>query len=261
MPRTLLPIVLLTVALTACSGDAASATETAEEPVVETTPAPVTTPAAVATPAPAPAAEDAVAAGEEAPKDDKNPALLDPSLANKTAPDKYTVKFETTKGDILIDVDRSWAPIGADRFYNLVDVGYYDDVAMFRVIDGFMAQMGIHGDPAVNRVWRNARIDDDPVSKSNTAGMVTFATAGPNTRTTQVFMNFGDNSNLDSMGFAPFGKLRDMETLNTIYSGYGEGAPRGRGPHQGQFQSGGNAYLKASFPKLDYIKKATIVTE
>ncbi len=169
------------------------------------------------------------------------------------------VKFETTKGDILIDVTRSWAPEGADRFYNLVSIGYYDDIAFFRVIDGFMAQFGIHGDPAVARVWKEAQIQDDPVSQSNTEGMLTFATAGPNTRTTQLFMNFGDNSNLNGMGFAPFGKLRSMDVLNKINSEYGEGAPRGRGPHQGRVQSQGNTYLKASFPNLDYITKATIV--
>ena len=259
MYRTLLPITLLSLALAACSGEEASANETVDEPVVATTPAPVATPA----PVPPPAAVEEVAAAADATEkaDDRNPALLDPSLATATAPDKYTVKFETTAGDMLIDVDRSWAPRGADRFYNLVTIGYFDDVAMFRVIAGFMAQMGIHGDPAVARVWKGARIDDDPVTQSNTAGMVTFATAGANTRTTQIFMNFGDNSNLDSMGFAPFGKLRDMNTLNKVHSGYGEGAPRGRGPHQGQLQSGGNAYLKASFPNLDYIKKATIVTD
>ncbi|MCP4872753.1 MAG: peptidylprolyl isomerase [Proteobacteria bacterium] len=184
---------------------------------------------------------------------------MDVEAATKQAPDSYVVKFETTKGDILIDVTRSWAPEGADRFYNLVSIGYYDDIAFFRVIDGFMAQFGIHGDPAVARVWKEAQIQDDPVSQSNTEGMLTFATAGPNTRTTQLFMNFGDNSNLNGMGFAPFGKLRSMDVLNKINSEYGEGAPRGRGPHQGRVQSQGNTYLKASFPNLDYITKATIV--
>lgn len=190
-----------------------------------------------------------------------NPAMLDPKLANETAPDTYAVKFETTKGDIIIDVNRADAPNGADRFYNLVKIGYYDDVAFFRVIEGFMAQVGIHGDPAVNTVWRDARIKDDPVKSSNVAGAVTFAMAGPNTRTTQIFLNFKDNKNLDGMNFASFGKVRSMDVLNTIYSGYGEGAPRGRGPHQGALQSKGNAYLKQSFPELDYIKKATILEE
>ena len=191
-----------------------------------------------------------------------NPALLDPSKATEEAPAQFAVKFETTQGDIIIDVTREWAPHGADRFYNLVKIGFYDNTAMFRVINGFMAQMGLHGDPAVNTVWRGARIAPDPVKGSNTAGMVTFAMAGrPDTRTTQIFMNFVDNKNLDGMGFAPFGKLRDMEVLNTIHSGYGEGAPRGRGPHQGMIQSKGNEYLKANFPDLDYIKKGSILEE
>jgi len=188
-----------------------------------------------------------------------HPGLLDPKQAADEAPATYTVKFETTKGDILIDVTREWAPNGADRFYNLVKIGYYDDVAFFRVIGGFMAQLGIHGDPQVNKVWRAARIDDEPVKGTNSPGMVTFAMGGPNSRTTQIFLNLADNKRLDGMGFAPFGKVQDMEVLKTIHNGYGEGAPRGRGPHQGKVQAEGNAYLRAEFPELDYIKKATIV--
>jgi peptidyl-prolyl cis-trans isomerase A (cyclophilin A) len=220
--------------------------------------APAETPKAPASAAKAPAPASAAPASE-ATAAPTNPALLDPSKATEKAPDKFTVKFETTKGDILIDVTREWAPNGADRFYNLVKLGYYDDTAFFRVISGFMAQIGIHGDPKVNTVWREARIGDDPVKQSNTAGMVTFATAGPNTRTTQIFLNLADNPNLDAMGFAPFGKVRDMNTLNGIYSGYGEGAPRGNGPAQGRVQTEGNAYLHHDFPQLDYVKHATIV--
>jgi peptidyl-prolyl cis-trans isomerase A (cyclophilin A) len=185
-------------------------------------------------------------------------ALKDPAKANEQAPAKFTVKLQTTAGDILIDVDRSWAPVGADRIYNLVKAGYYDDVAFFRVISGFMAQVGIHGDPEVNKVWRNARIQDDPVKQSNTRGMVSFATAGPNTRTTQFFINFGNNARLDGMGFAPFGKVRNMEVVDKLHSGYGEGAPNGKGPEQGRIQGEGNKYLKADFPNLSWIKKATI---
>ncbi|MBK6689905.1 MAG: peptidylprolyl isomerase [Deltaproteobacteria bacterium] len=185
-------------------------------------------------------------------------ALLDPAKANQTAPERFTIKLETTKGEVLIDVDRNLAPLGADRIYNLVKLGYYDDVAFFRVIGGFMAQVGIHGTPSVNAKWRDARIQDDPVKASNTPGMVSFATGGPNTRTTQFFINFGDNSRLDGMGFSPIGKVRDMTVMNQIYSGYGEGAPGGRGPSQGLIQSRGNEYLRAEFPELDYIKKATI---
>jgi peptidyl-prolyl cis-trans isomerase A (cyclophilin A) len=194
-----------------------------------------------------------------APPASDNAALLDPSKANSPAPDKFAIKLETTKGEIVIDVDKSLAPQGADRIYNLVKVGYFDDVAFFRVISGFMVQVGLHGKPEVNAKWREARIPDDPVKASNTPGMVSFATAGPNTRTTQFFINFGDNARLDGMGFAPFGKVRDMAVVNQLYAGYGEGAPGGRGPNQGLIQQQGNAYLKQSFPELDYIKKATIV--
>jgi peptidyl-prolyl cis-trans isomerase A (cyclophilin A) len=175
------------------------------------------------------------------------------------APDQYTVELDTTKGAIVIDVRRDWAPHGADRFYDLVQNGYYTDVAFFRVIGGFMAQVGISGDPATNSEWREKRIPDDPVKASNTRGTVTFATSGPDSRTTQFFINFGDNSRLDGMGFAPFGKVKDMAPVDALYDGYGEGAPRGRGPSQGLIQSRGNAYLQESFPNLDYIKGAKIL--
>jgi peptidyl-prolyl cis-trans isomerase A (cyclophilin A) len=174
------------------------------------------------------------------------------------APATYTVQLETTKGEVLIDVQRAWSPRGADRIYNLVKLGYYDNAAFFRVISGFMAQIGIHGDPAVSAVWRNKRILDDPVVQSNTRGMVSFAMAGKDTRTTQIFVNYGNNARLDSMGFSPFGKVRDMKAIDALYSGYGEGAPSGAGPAQGRIQAEGNTYLKAEFPKLDYIVRATI---
>jgi len=189
-----------------------------------------------------------------------NPALLNPEQANAKAPEQFKVKFVTTKGDILIEVNRAWAPRGADRFYNLVKIGYYNDVAFFRVIDGFMAQFGIHGDPKVSEKWEPARIKDDPVKESNLAGAISFATAGPNTRTTQLFINYGDNSQLDHSGFAPFAKvIEGMEVVNALYKGYGEGAPQGRGPAQQLVQSQGNTYLRAQFPKLDYIKRASVV--
>jgi len=175
------------------------------------------------------------------------------------APDLYTVELDTTKGAIVIDVRRAWAPHGADRFYELVQNGYYTDVAFFRVISGFMAQVGISGDPALNAEWREKRIPDDPVTTSNARGTVTFATSGANSRTTQFFINFADNSRLDGMGFAAFGKVKDMAPVDALYDGYGEGAPRGRGPSQGQMQTQGNAYLRESFPKLDYIKSAKII--
>jgi peptidyl-prolyl cis-trans isomerase A (cyclophilin A) len=193
-----------------------------------------------------------------------NPALKNPASLKETAPAKYNVKFDTSVGVFVVEVQRAWAPNGADRFYNLVKNGYYDNARFFRVIEGFMVQFGINGDPAVNAVWQSARIPRDPVKESNQPGYLTFAMqggpTGPDTRTTQVFINFGDNSrSLDSQGFAPFGKVASgMDVVNKIYSGYGEGAPSGKGPEQGMAQSQGNAYLMKNFPKLDYIKKATI---
>jgi peptidyl-prolyl cis-trans isomerase A (cyclophilin A) len=192
---------------------------------------------------------------------DRNPALLKPTDA--TAPESFNVKLETTKGDITIEVVRMWAPNGVDRFYNLVKAGFYDNVAFFRVISGFMAQTGLNGDPEVTNAWARAPIPDDPVKKSNTRGTVTFAmTSDPNSRTTQFFINFGDNSYLDKSGFAPFGQVVDgMSVVDMLYSGYGEGAPRGRGPLQGRINSEGNAYLKAEFPDLDYIIRASIIRD
>ena len=175
-----------------------------------------------------------------------------------TAPDSFAVLFETTAGDYVVDVTRAWAPQGADRFYNLVRIGFYNDVAYFRVIDGFMAQTGVSGDPQINAVWSRAAIPDDPVAETNARGRVTFATAGPNTRTTQIFFNYGNNAGLDGQGFAPFGQVRDMTTLEAIYGGYGEGAPQGMGPNQGRLQAEGNAYLRADFPLLDYIQRASL---
>ena len=175
-------------------------------------------------------------------------------------PAVFRVRFETSEGDFVIEVHRDWAPGGAERFHRLVRDGYYDGVRFFRVISGFMAQFGIHGDPRVSALWRDRRIPDDPVRQSNTRGMVTFATAGPNSRTTQVFINYGDNSRLDGMGFSPFGRVVEgMDVVDRLYSAYGEGAPRGRGPDQGRIQAEGNAYLERAFPELDYVKRATIV--
>jgi peptidyl-prolyl cis-trans isomerase A (cyclophilin A) len=185
--------------------------------------------------------------------------LSDPASLNERAPATYKVKFDTSKGPFVVEVHRDWAPNGADRFYNLVKNGYYNDARFFRVISGFMVQFGINGDPKLNRVWRDANIKDDPVKASNKRGMITFATAGPDTRTTQVFINFADNSGLDDQGFAPFGEvISGMEAVDSLYAGYGEGAPRGDGPDQGLIQSQGNAYLNKHFPRLDYIKSATI---
>jgi peptidyl-prolyl cis-trans isomerase A (cyclophilin A) len=186
--------------------------------------------------------------------------LSDPASLNEKAPAVYQAKFDTSKGSFVIEVHRDWAPNGADRFYNLVKNGFYNDVRFFRVLEGFMAQFGINGNPSLSAVWRDSNIKDDPVKVSNGPGTVTFATAGPNTRTTQVFINFGDNAGLDGQGFSPFGKVvSGMDVVDSLYGGYGEGAPRGDGPDQGQVQAQGNAYLEKAYPKLDYVKTATIV--
>lgn len=185
--------------------------------------------------------------------------LSDPASLNEQAPPVYKAKFDTSKGVFVVEVHRDWAPNGADRFYNLVKNGFYDDARFFRVIENFMVQFGINGDPKISAVWQNANIKDDPVKESNMRGYITFATAGPDTRTTQVFINYGDNAGLDGQGFAPFGKvISGLDVVDHLYSGYGEGAPNGHGPNQSIIQSLGNAYLAKAFPKLDYIKKATI---
>ena len=190
-----------------------------------------------------------------------SPGFADPAKLTEKAPETFRAQFDTTKGKFTIEVTRSLSPNGADRFYNLVRSGYFTDIAFFRVIPGFMCQFGIHGDPAVSAKWREANITDDPVKGSNTRGTITFATAGPNTRTTQLFINFGNNAGLDGQGFAPFGKVTDgMDVVDKINSEYGEGAPGGNGPAQGRVQMEGNAYLKKDFPNLDYIKSATIVS-
>lgn len=183
------------------------------------------------------------------------PSFADPSKLTATAPETFQAVFNTTKGRVVIEVTRSLAPNGADRFYNLVRSGYFTDIAFFRVIPGFMCQFGIHGDPDVSAKWRDANLNDDPVKGSNTRGAITFATAGPNTRTTQLFINFGDNGNLDGQGFAPFGKvIAGMDVVDKINGEYGES------PDQGRIQGEGNAYLKKNFPDLDYIKSASILT-
>jgi peptidyl-prolyl cis-trans isomerase A (cyclophilin A) len=185
--------------------------------------------------------------------------LHQPENAKEQAPAEYDVKFVTTKGDFTIHVTRAWAPLGADRFYNLVKHGFYADAHFFRVLPGFVVQFGLSADPQVSRVWRSANIKDDPVTQSNKPGTVTFATAGPNTRTTQVFINLGNNGQLDSMGFAPFGHVSEgMDLVKKLHGGYGEGAPQGRGPDQGTISSQGKAYLDKNFPNLDSIKSATI---
>lgn len=171
----------------------------------------------------------------------------------------HQVELDTQHGAIVIDVDPALAPLGVARFLELVHAGFYDDVAFFRVVPGFVAQAGLSGDPALNKLWRDKRIKDDPVKATNAAGTITFATSGPNARATQFFINLKSNSRLDTMGFAPFGKVRELAIVEKLYSGYGEGPPGGNGPQQGRIQREGNIYLRASFPKLDFIRKARVL--
>jgi peptidyl-prolyl cis-trans isomerase A (cyclophilin A) len=185
-------------------------------------------------------------------------ALLNPSKLNEKAPATYKAKFVTTQGDFVVDVTRSLAPLGADRFYNLVKSGFFDGVKFFRVHPDFVVQFGIHGDPDVSAKWRDANIADDPVKSSNKRGTLTFATAGANTRTTQLFINLSDNNAfLDTRGFTPFGKVADkgMQVVDKLYSGYNE-EPSG---HQPEIQAEGNKFLDKNYPKLDSIKSASIV--
>ena len=179
--------------------------------------------------------------------------LKTPSALTEQAPATYKAKFDTSKGPFVIEVHRAWAPKGADRFYNLVKNGFFDDTRFFRVVPDFMVQFGIHGDPAIQKNWANANIQDDSKNQSNKKGFVTFATRGPNTRTTQIFVNYKDNAFLDSQGFTPFGQVvTGLDVVEKINSQYGEK------PNQGSIQSQGNAYLNKDFPKLDFVKKATI---
>lgn len=212
--------------------------------------------------APSTSAPAAAPAATAVPAAAANPALLSPQNATEKAPEVFKARFATTKGDVVIEVHRAWAPHGADRFYNLVKLGFYDNCRFFRVLDGFMAQVGINGDPTVQSKWRDANIPDDPpAGQSNKRGMATFATGGPNTRTTQFFLNFSDrNTFLDNQGFPPFGKVVEGDAvLGRLYGAYGEGAPGGSGPDQGQIQTRGNAYLSEQYPNLDAIKTARIV--
>jgi peptidyl-prolyl cis-trans isomerase A (cyclophilin A) len=182
-------------------------------------------------------------------------SLLHPSSVSGKAPASYSVDFKTTKGPFSVEVTRAWAPLGADRFYDLVRAGYYDGVRFFRVVPGFVVQFGIHPKPAVARAWQNANIQDDPVKNPNAQWTVTFATAGPNTRTTQVFINLADNSALDAQGFAPFGRVTSgMKTIAKLYAGYGEQPTSA----QGELTAEGDAFVKRSFPKLDRILTARV---
>src|SRR5580704_7948879 len=183
------------------------------------------------------------------------PSLLNPASLRAKAPELFKAQFTTTKGDFIVEVHRDWAPLGADRFYNLVRNGFFTNAAFFRVLPGFMAQFGMSANPAVSKAWENANFKDDPVKASNTRGMVTFAkTSQPNSRSTQFFINFGNNARLDSDGFAPFGTVtQGMDVVDMIFSGYGER------PDQQRITEEGDAYLVKNFPMLDKIKLAKIL--
>jgi peptidyl-prolyl cis-trans isomerase A (cyclophilin A) len=216
-------------------------------------------PAAAKPAAPKPAAPKpgATAAPAKPAPPKTNPKLLTPKALNAKAPEVFKAKFETTKGDFVIEATRAWSPHGVDRFYNLVKNGYFDGCAFFRVLPGFVVQWGIHPDPKVNAAWGGQTIPDDPVVQSNMRGFVTFAKSSlPNSRSVQFFINYGDNSRLDATQFAPFGKvIEGMDVVDQIYPGYGET------PNQGSIQREGRAYLEANFPKLDTIKRAYVLED
>ncbi len=185
--------------------------------------------------------------------------LFFPKRLTETAPATFRAHLETSEGLVVIEVRRDWAPNGADRFFNLVKNGFYDDVRIYRVIEGFMAQFGLNGDPRINYVWRNAVIVDDPVTHSNVRGTVSFAKGGPNSRTTELFISFRDNASLDERGFAPLGEVVEgMDVVDRFNATYGDGPPRGSGPYQAQAQVQGNAYFDAEFPELTRIVRAWV---
>lgn len=191
----------------------------------------------------------------------KEGASTSKSAVLKPTPAQFKVRFDTSKGAFDMDCTREWAPIGADRLYELVEKGFYDDSRFFRVIKGFMVQFGLNKDAQQNQLWAQMQILDDPSKQPNKRGYVSFAKRGPNTRTTQVFINLVDNPMLDGQGFAPVCKVSEegMQVVDKLYSQYGESIPRGNGPEQGKIMAMGNEYLTRNFPQLDYIKTAKVV--
>lgn len=189
----------------------------------------------------------------DAPRERADSVALERYTAPAPAPDSFRVAFTTTRGDVVVDVFRRWSPRGADRFHELVTLGYFDSIAFFRVLPGFVAQFGMHGDPEIHKRWDERPIRDDSVAQTNARGTIVFATAGPNTRRNQFFINYGNNARLDAMGFSPFGRVVEgMSAVDSIYSGYGEA------PDQGRIAREGNAYLRREFPRLDYILSARL---
>jgi peptidyl-prolyl cis-trans isomerase A (cyclophilin A) len=200
--------------------------------------------------------------GKEPPRGPgSKPSLMNPAALKAKAPDDFKAQFTTTKGDFVVEVHRDWAPNGADRFYVLVKNGFYDGAEFFRVIPNFMVQFGISGNPKIAAAWAHANLRDDPVKQGNKRGRITYAMAGPNTRTSQVFINFRDNSNLDSQGFAAFGEVTEgMDVVDKLYGGYGDMQEMGgHGPSPSKIESEGNAYLDKNFSQLDKIKTAKIL--
>jgi peptidyl-prolyl cis-trans isomerase A (cyclophilin A) len=202
-----------------------------------------------------PASKSATSKGTASKTGAARPSLLNPASLHAQAPAVYKAQFMTTKGDIVLEVHRDWAPIGADRFYNLVKNGFFNNTAFFRVVPGFMVQFGLAANPAVNKAWQTANIKDDPVKQSNKRGMLTFAkTSLPNSRSTQLYINFGDNAGLDPQGFAPIGSVVEgMDVVDKIYAGYGER------PEQDKITDEGDAYIMKNFPMIDKIKMAKIL--
>lgn len=195
----------------------------------------------------------------EAPR--SNP-LLRPERFDERAPATFHARFETSAGDFVVEVHRAWAPLGADRFYNLVRSGFFDDTRVYRVVDEFVAQFGLNGDPYVNQAWKTEYLVDDPVVRENTRGRLTFAKGGRHTRTTEVFVNLDDNPQLDENQFAPIGEVVEgMSVVDQFYAEYGDGPPRGEGPYQAMVEARGNAYLDEEFPDLTRIVRATVVPE
>lgn len=253
--------VLTTVCAAALAFAQAPATKAPAPAATTKAPAPATKAPATKAPATAaakPAAPATKAPAAAKPKPAATPAfrgsLTNPASLKETAPETFKVKVTTAKGDFILQVNRSWSPLGADRFYNLIRAGFFTDAYFFRIVKGFVTQFGIHSNPAISKAWRAANIPDDPVRESNKRGTLSFATAGPNTRTTQIFINLVDNARLDSMGFSPFAQVVEgMDVVDKLYDGYGEA------PDQGMIQEQGGAYLKKNFPLMDNIKSAVIL--
>ncbi|MCC6927660.1 MAG: peptidylprolyl isomerase [Gemmatimonadaceae bacterium] len=196
--------------------------------------------------------------GKDAPRESSDVGR--PPSTTAEAPSTFKVRFETSKGAFVVEAHRAWAPKGVDRLYSLVNSGFFDNTRFFRTVTGFMVQFGVHGDPAVNAAWENLAIPDDSVAQGNSRGRMSFAMAGPGTRTTQVFINLVDNRSLDEMGFAPVAEVVEgMAVVDSLYGGYGDGPPAGFGPDQMRLMREGNTYLDKEFPKLDFIRTARVV--